>query len=52
MKGLDAPAHTRGEAPFIDDLPAPVGTLHAAAVPSPVAHGRLLGIDASKALAI
>jgi len=52
MRGIDVPAHTRGAAPFVDDLPAPAGLLHAAPVPSPVPHGRLLGIDASRALAI
>ncbi|MBU6272012.1 MAG: xanthine dehydrogenase molybdopterin binding subunit, partial [Betaproteobacteria bacterium] len=47
-----ARAHVTGEARFIDDLPVPAGTLHAAPVLSPVAHGRLLGIDAQAALAL
>lgn len=42
--------HTTGEAIYLDDLAAPPGTLHAALVTSPVAHGRLKGIDASAAL--
>ena len=47
-----ARAHVTGAARFIDDLPLPAGTLHAAPVLSPVAHGRLLGIDAQAALAM
>jgi xanthine dehydrogenase large subunit len=47
-----ARAHVTGAARFIDDLPVPAGTLHAAPVLSPVAHGRLLGIDAQAALAM
>lgn len=41
-----ASGHVSGEACYIDDLPEAVGTLHAAPVLSPVAHGRLLGVDA------
>ena len=37
--------HVRGQAPYIDDLPETVGTLHAALGLSPLAHGRLTGID-------
>ncbi len=37
--------HVRGAAPYIDDLPEPAGTLHAALGLSPLAHGRLLGVD-------
>ncbi|MFT7721861.1 MAG: xanthine dehydrogenase molybdopterin binding subunit [Roseateles sp.] len=37
--------HVRGAAPYIDDLPEPAGTLHAALGLSPLAHGRLTGID-------
>jgi xanthine dehydrogenase large subunit len=40
--------HVRGEAAYIDDLPEPAGTLHAAPGLSPVAHGRLLGIDLAR----
>jgi xanthine dehydrogenase large subunit len=44
--------HVCGEAPYIDDLPELVGTLHAALGLSPVAHGRLTGLslDALRAL--
>jgi xanthine dehydrogenase large subunit len=37
--------HVRGEAAYIDDLPEVAGTLHAAIGLSPLAHGRLLGIE-------
>ena len=47
-----AHAQVQGLAPYVDDLPEPRGTLHAAPILSPVAHGRLLGIDATAALAL
>ena len=47
-----ARAQVQGLAPYVDDLPEPRGTLHAAPVMSPVAHGRLNGVDASAALAM
>jgi xanthine dehydrogenase large subunit len=37
--------HVSGRAAYTDDIPEPVGTLHAALGLSPVAHGRWLGID-------
>ncbi|WP_395704040.1 xanthine dehydrogenase molybdopterin binding subunit [Aquabacterium sp.] len=37
--------HVAGAAPYTDDLPELAGTLHAALGLSPLAHGRLLGID-------
>ena len=40
-----AALHVAGEAAYTDDLPELAGTLHAALGLSPVAHGRLLGID-------
>jgi xanthine dehydrogenase large subunit len=49
MKNADDVLHVRGESRYVDDLPEPAGTLHAAVVPSPVAHGRLKGIDADAA---
>ncbi|GAB6906544.1 Xanthine dehydrogenase, molybdenum binding subunit [Desulfosarcina cetonica] len=39
MNPSDAIAHVRGRSPFVDDLPEPPGTLHAAVFASPVAHG-------------
>ncbi|MFZ2101480.1 MAG: xanthine dehydrogenase molybdopterin binding subunit [Oricola sp.] len=47
-----AAKHVAGEASYIDDMPDLPGTLHAALVVSPVAHGRLKGIDPAKALAM
>jgi xanthine dehydrogenase large subunit len=44
--------HVTGAAIYVDDMPEPPGTLHAALVLSPVAHGSLRGIDASAALAL
>ncbi len=47
-----ARAQVAGAATYIDDIPEVRGTLHAAPVCSPVAHGQLKGIDPSKALAM
>jgi xanthine dehydrogenase large subunit len=40
-----AALHVTGTAAYTDDLPEPRGTLHAALGVSPVAHGRLRGLD-------
>ena len=45
-------AQVRGRADYLDDIPEVVGTLHAAPVLSPVAHGTLQGIDTSAARAL
>src|SRR5574337_1320147 len=37
--------HVRGEAAYVGDLPELAGTLHVALGLSPVAHGRITGID-------
>ncbi len=47
-----ARAQVAGAATYIDDLPEVRGTLQAAPVCSPVAHGVLNGIDATAALAL
>ncbi|HWP20446.1 MAG TPA: xanthine dehydrogenase molybdopterin binding subunit [Burkholderiaceae bacterium] len=47
-----ARAQVAGRALYIDDLPEWQGTLYAAPVTSPVAHGRLKGLDAAAALAM
>jgi xanthine dehydrogenase large subunit len=39
--------HVTGQARYTDDIPEPAGTLHAAIGVSPVAHGKLKGIDVS-----
>ena len=44
--------HVSGTAAYIDDMAELPGTLHAAFVLSPVAHGKVNGIDATKALAM
>jgi xanthine dehydrogenase large subunit len=43
-------AHVAGTAPYIDDIPEVKGTLFAAPILSPLAHGLLRGIDAAKAM--
>ncbi|MDP1751604.1 MAG: molybdopterin-dependent oxidoreductase, partial [Reyranella sp.] len=43
--------HTTGQALYIDDIPEPPGTLHAALVLSPVASGRLRRLDLSASAA-
>ncbi|MDH4181817.1 MAG: hypothetical protein OEV46_07375, partial [Betaproteobacteria bacterium] len=40
-----AELHVSGRAAYTDDLPEPLGTLHVALGLSPVAHGRLRGVD-------
>ena len=47
-----AHAQARGAAPYVDDIPESAGTLHAAPVLSPVAHGSLNGLDVAAALAV
>lgn len=44
-----AKKHVAGEAVYIDDMPDLPGTLHTALILSPVAHGKLNGLDVSKA---
>nr|WP_119157108.1 xanthine dehydrogenase molybdopterin binding subunit [Caldimonas tepidiphila] len=46
-----ARAQVCGAATYVDDLPELRGTLHAAPILSPVAHGRLRGLDTAAALA-
>ena len=47
-----ARAQVAGAATYIDDIPEVRGTLHAAPVCSPIAHGTLRGIDTTAALAM
>jgi xanthine dehydrogenase large subunit len=47
-----ARAQVAGAATYVDDMPVLRGTLHAAPILSPVAHGHLRGIDASRALSM
>ncbi len=43
--------HIDGRAQYIDDLPEVAGTLHAAPILSPLAHGQVRGMDIAAALA-
>lgn len=47
-----ARAQVEGLAPYVDDLPEPRGTCYAAPILSPVAHGRLWGLETATALAM
>ncbi len=47
-----AAAQVAGAATYVDDILEVRGTLHAAPILSPVAHGRLKGVDAAPALAL
>lgn len=52
VRRADGPAKVRGATLYPQDLPLPAHCLHAAIVRSPVAHGRLRGINAASALAV
>ena len=45
------PALLSGAGRYADDLPVPAGTLHAHVIRSPHAHAKIVGIDATEALA-
>lgn len=47
-----ASAQVLGQAPYLDDMPEVRGTLYAAPILSPVAHGTLHGVDTRAALAM
>ena len=51
MNHLDPVRHVRGESQYLDDIPEQHGTLYAAVFESPVAHGKLLQLELSAALA-
>lgn len=51
-KHESARAQVAGAATYVDDIPEARSTLHAAPILSTVAHGRLLGVDATAALAM
>jgi xanthine dehydrogenase large subunit len=44
--------HVTGQALYIDDMPEPVGTLHAALVLSQIAHGRLKKIEVPRSAGV
>ena len=47
-----ARAQVAGSATYVDDIPEVKGTLYAAPIMSTAAHGRLLGVDCTQALAM
>ncbi len=49
MKNIDSKGHVTGKSLYLDDIPIQQGTLHALAVDSPVAHGRVRSLDISEA---
>ena len=51
MKNIDSLNHVLGKSLYVDDLPEVRGTLHAVPVFSAIAHGLILEIDVSGALA-
>jgi xanthine dehydrogenase large subunit len=52
MNNIDSELHVRGETTFVDDLPLPEHTLHAAVFASPLAHGRIDTLNISIARSI
>jgi 2-furoyl-CoA dehydrogenase large subunit len=51
MLRKEDPALLSGRGRYADDLPIPVGTLHAHVIRSPHAHAEIVGIDTASALA-
>jgi xanthine dehydrogenase large subunit len=51
MKHDDALLHVRGAAQYVRDIAVPQGTLYAASVPSPLAHGKIRKMDFAAAVA-
>ncbi len=51
MQINDIELHAQGASTFTDDIPLPQGTLHAFPVVSTIAHGKILAIDTSGAMA-
>ena len=51
MKNEDMGMHVRGTSRFVDDIPAPEGCLHAVLYTSPVARGKIISLDVSRAAA-
>ena len=50
MNLTDSELHVRGSSHFIDDLPEPENTLHAAVFQSPIACGKIDRLDFATAL--
>ena len=51
VRRKEDPALLSGRGRYADDLPVPVGTLHAHVIRSPHAHADIVRIDAEQALA-
>ena len=49
MQNLDSKSHVRGESIYVDDIPLVQGTLFACVFDSPIAHGKLNGINTKEA---
>ena len=49
MKNIDSYTHVRGESVYLDDIPVVSGTMYAAAFDSPVAHGKIISLEATEA---
>lgn len=49
MINMESDNHVKGRSVYLDDIPVLHNTLHAAVFGSPVAHGRIMKLDTSKA---
>ncbi|MEO6613804.1 MAG: molybdopterin cofactor-binding domain-containing protein [Chitinophagaceae bacterium] len=52
MKNIDSYTHLRGESIYLDDIPVLNGTLYASVFDSPIAHGKLVSVNTTEALAM
>lgn len=52
MNRRECDGHVTGQSLYVEDIPLPAHSLHAAVVVSPIAHGRLHRIDSAAALAM
>jgi xanthine dehydrogenase large subunit len=52
MQNIDTYTHVRGESVYLDDIPVLNGTLYAAVFDSPIAHGKIVSLDTSAAMAM
>jgi xanthine dehydrogenase large subunit len=52
MNNIDSTGHVTGKSVYLDDIPVQKGTRYAVVFGSPVAHGKIIRIDFSEALAL
>ena len=52
MKHIDAASHTRGQSEYVDDMLKPAEMLYAGVYSSPLAHGKIQGINTREAIAM